>query len=180
MSGCEEEGEEGVTTAVTAADRGWHFPGRDCLACHNYDLGAPQHLEIAGTIFKSAMPTNIDDLAKICNADLSIEFVDSGFNVIDSTANYYDANSKGYKGMGNVFLLQRLYNSVLNGSFYMRIVDKKSGLLMAQSTTLHPFSGGAYDLNSAVDFANRLSCNACHNGQTTSYLYVQNNSSLCQ
>ncbi|MDA3946599.1 MAG: hypothetical protein PF439_07975 [Helicobacteraceae bacterium] len=180
FAGCEEEGEEGTTTAVTAADRGWHFPGRDCLACHNYDLQSERHLVTAGTLFKSQTVADVDDLANICNADLVMNFTDSGGNIVYSTADYYDPDSKGYKGQGNVFLLDRLFNASLNGTYNILIVEKSSGLTLAAGID-HEFNGGQYSIDSSVDDSNRLSCNACHqNGGETDPLYVQTNLNLCQ
>jgi len=161
FTGCEdEEGEEGTTTATS----GWHFQGRDCQACHNVDLGVDKNLVVAGTLFKSATVANVDDLANSCNADMAIEFVDAGFNVVYSTASAYVANSNGINGQGNVFLLDRLYNSILNGTYTVRVVDRLSGSIMAQSLAPHAFSGAAYDITNADDDNNRLSCNACHDG----------------
>jgi len=185
FTGCgeDEEGEEseGSSSATTSSTRGWHFEGRDCLACHNVDLGQDKHLSVAGTLFKSASVSDVDDLANSCNADIAIEFLDSSFNKVYSTADYYDANSKGNKGQGNIFLLDRLFNATLNGAYTVRIVDRLTGLSMAQSNAnTHSFSGAEYSISSAEDFSNRLSCNACHNGGTTSPLYVQSNSSLCK
>lgn len=180
FTGCEEEGEEGTTAAVTAADRGWHFPGRDCLACHNYDLQSERHLVTAGTLFKSQTVADVDDTANSCNADLVMNFTDSGGNIVYSTADYYDSDSKGYKGQGNLFLLDRLFDGSLNGTYNILIVEKSSGLTLAAGVD-HEFSGGQYSVDNSVDDSNRLSCNACHrNGGETDPLYVQTNLNLCQ
>ncbi|MDF1877726.1 hypothetical protein JHD47_07845 [Sulfurimonas sp. SAG-AH-194-L11] len=174
--------EEDVNSAtLSAADRGFHFQGRDCLACHNIDLGVSKNLVVAGTLYKSSNVQDMSNLAETCNADLAIEFLDSGLNVVYSSANYYDGSSKGYRGQGNVFLLDRLFNSTLNGTYTMRIVERVSGLSIAQSSSgSHSFSSAPYSISTAVDLGNRISCNTCHNGGITNPLYVQSNSNLCK
>jgi len=183
FTGCSEDGEDGkgsTTTTATASNRGVHFQGRDCLACHNIDLQQIRHLVIAGTLFKSSVVNDVNDLANSCNADLAVEFLDAGLNKVYSTADYYDANTKGNKGQGNIFLLDRLFNSTLNGSYIVRIVDRTTGQNMAQSNSLHGFSGAEYSISLAQENSNRVSCNACHNGVRTLPLYVQYNSNLCK
>ncbi|UCN00410.1 hypothetical protein LCX93_00415 [Sulfurimonas sp. SWIR-19] len=178
LNGCGEDdgGEENTTTAS-----GWHFQGRDCLACHNVDLGIDKHLVFGGTLFKSYNTTDIDDLNQVCDADLAVEFLDNNFNTVYSTASYYDENSKGNKGRGNIFLLDRLFNATLNGSYTVRIIERVSGRTMAQSRQAsHNFSGGEYSIDNPQNFSNRLSCNACHNGKTTDFLNASINADLCK
>ena len=162
FAGCEEVGEVPASTAVTAADRGFHFQGRDCLACHNYDLQQERHLVVAGTVFKRSSVSDVDDLTNSCNADLVINFTDGGGNIVYSTADYYDPDSKGYKGQGNLFLLDRLFNTTLNGTYNLMIVEKSSGLTLALGPD-HEFSGACH-----------------HNGGKTAPIYVQTNLNLCQ
>jgi len=175
LSGCSEEGEEGGS-ATAATTSGWHFQGRDCLACHNVDLATDRKLVLAGTLFKNATATdfnNSQELTDSCNADLALQFVRNiDFSVAYSTADSYDANSKGYKGQGNIFGLARVANSTPpTGDYLMRVVDRVSGINLAQSTAVHKFSGASYDITNSADATNQIACNTCH-GITTSRLYI--------
>jgi hypothetical protein len=169
----------GEDVSVAENETGWHFQGRDCLACHNIDLGVEKNLVVGTTLFKSTSITDMDDLNNSCGVDLAIEFINDDYSVAYSTANYYDGSSKGYKGRGNIFLLDRLFNSTLNGAYKVRIVDRLSGISFAQSSTVHNFSGADYDIDNPGDTNNRISCNACH-GVSTPVVYVQYNENLCK
>lgn len=182
IAGCEGEDSEESTTTTTlsASDRGWHFNGRDCLACHNSDLGQEKHLVVAGTLYKDDLVEDTDNVSNACNADLIINFVDSNWNIVYSSADYTDLNSKGYKGAGNIFLLDRLYNINLNGTYNIQIAQRGTGKILAVGAD-HPFSGGVYDSQYSQDNSNRLSCNACHRiGGSQKPLYVQANLDVCQ
>lgn len=174
FSACAEN--ESISTEAT----GWHYQGRDCLACHNIDLEVDKHLVIAGTMFKEPFVNDVDDLTNTCDLDMALEFLNTDYSIAYSTSEYYDVNSSGNKGRGNIFLLERLFNKTINGSYYIRVIDRVNGSTMAQSTTVHDFSGAEYTISSAEDFANRLSCNACHNGGVTAPLFVQFNTTLCK
>ena len=169
----------GEDESVADDETGWHFQGRDCLACHNVDLGVDKNLVLGGSVFKSAGVTDFEDIENACDADLAIEFINEDYSVAYSSADYYDGDSKGYKGRGNVFLLDRLFNSSLNGGYKIRIVDRLTGVSVAQSSTIHDFSGAEFDIDNADDTNNRISCNACH-GVSTAPMYVQYNETLCK
>jgi len=175
--GCEdEEGEEGATTTTT---QGWHFQGRDCLACHNVDLQSERHLFVGGTLFKAPSVSDQDDLANSCGGEWVVNFLDSGSNVVYSSLSYTDSSSNGYKGKGNLFILARMLDAI-NGDYYVQITDT-SGNEMALSSGLHNFTYDNYDITNSADFANRRSCNACHvTGGVTQPLFVQSNPQLCK
>jgi len=166
--------------SVASDETGWHYQGRDCLACHNIDLEYDKHLVVAGTMFKDAVVDDVDDLNSVCDLDMALEFLNADYSIAYSTAEYYDANSNGNQGRGNVFLSEKLFETTINGSYYIRVIDRVNGNTMAQSTTLHDFSGAEYTISLAEDFENRLSCNACHNGGVTTPLFVQYNTTLCK
>ena len=142
--------------------QGWHFQGRNCLACHNVDLKPEKNLLVGGTIFKALNVQNPDNLSEICTGPVYIQFLDQNYNVVYDSRNYVAQGSKGYKGKGNFFILKRLLN-YLSGSYYVRLIDEK-GNTLAQSLTLHTFT----DIESykprekPVDYTNRFSCNTCH------------------
>lgn len=166
---------------LVSTESGLHFQGRDCLSCHNVDLAKDKHLVVGGTLFKSAVVNDADAIENSCNTQMDIEFLDNAFNVVYSSADYYDEDSRGNQGRGNIFLLDRLFNSSLNGSYTVRIVDRETGLNMSQSASAsHSFSGGEYQLSAQEDNANRLSCNSCHNGEVTAPLYAKFNQDLCK
>jgi len=175
--GCEdEEGEE--SSASTA--QGWHFQGRDCLACHNVDLQSEKHLIVGGTLFKMASVDDQDNLDNSCGSEeLVINFLDNNSNLIDSSRSYSDSSSNGYKGKGNLFILARTMDTLV-GDYYVQITTQ-GGDELARSGGLHHFTGGSYDITNSTDDANRRSCNACHiQGGSTSPLYVQSNINLCE
>ena len=175
--GCEDEDGEEDSASTT---QGWHFQGRDCLACHNVDLQGEKHLIVGGTLFKIANVTDQDNLDNSCGSEeLVINFLDSSFNLIDSSRSYSDSSSNGYKGKGNLFILARTMDTLV-GDYYVQITTQ-NGNELAQSSGLHRFTDTPYDITNSADNANRRSCNACHlQGGQTSPLYVQRNPQLCE
>ena len=157
-----EEEEEEDYEEETLQSQGWHFQGRNCLACHNVDLKGEKHLLVAGTLFRSSNVGNPDDMASVCEGELYIQLLDSSYNVVYDSRNYRDPNSKGYKGKGNLFILKRLLSDI-TGEYYLRIIDS-NGTTLAQSTTLHTFTSifGFDPRQNPADASNRFSCNACH------------------
>ncbi|MBU1657533.1 hypothetical protein KKG72_00590 [bacterium] len=180
LTGCGEESEEG---SETAAASGWHFQGRDCLACHNVDLNTQKNLLLGGTLFKNVGVTDNDDLSQSCGGDFVVEFLDASYATQISSNDFEDLNSKGYQGKGNIFMLSRMLNS-LNADYYIRIKDRNTSLTIAQSTTLHSFSAQDYNSNNSTDVSNRNACNACHQkvGQSGAAgpMYANINSNSCQ
>ncbi len=184
LSGCSEDGgEEG--DSPTAVVQGWHFQGRDCLACHNVDLGENRHLLIGGTLYKSQYVTaqEQDNLDKMCGGNLVINFYDvnSPTNLIYSSKTYEDTASKGYKAKGNLFILQRKLALISQGDYFVEITDANGNILSTKYR--HSFSAQPYDSNNPQDNTNALSCNACHS--TTAHskaypIYVDTNTSYCQ
>ncbi len=178
------EGGEGgtITTTQSSAKQGFHMPGRDCLACHNYDLQTVRHLTVGGTVFKRQNVNNVNDVNNLCGGNLVIKFCSDTNcnNVVYNSANYKDPNSKGYKGKGNVFILSRkLLN--LQGNYYVQITDE-TGSIIAQSNGLHSFNSG-YDIKNPKDFNNRYSCNTCHSKGSNPGVIFQNknkNANLCK
>lgn len=181
MSGCGEDEGSG-TSGTTVVAQGWHFQGRDCLACHNVDLGATKHLLIGGTLYKSKTVSNQDDLNSVCGGDFVINFLDANLSKIYTSKNYEDLNSKGYKAKGNLFILSRKLSQLTAQTFSMQITDK-NGTVFAVSNFTHKFTTAAYDINTPVNLAmpNRISCNSCHiKGGVTSPLFVQANVIQCK
>lgn len=180
----EEEGEEEYPT-FQVVTQGWHFQGRNCLACHNVDLASEKHLLIGGTVFKSADVSNPDDITQACGGNFYLQFVDQYGNIIYDGRNYDDPNSEGHKGKGNIFILKRILQN-LNGDFYVRIITQ-DGTLLAQSYTLHTFTDiNRYDpRNNPVDYFNRFSCNTCHTypnpkGSAPGFIYPNISVNLCK
>ena len=178
------EGEEGEgTNTSTITKQGFHMSGRDCLACHNYDLQSVRHLTVGGTVFKTQTVNNVNDVNNLCGGNLKIKFIDASnpSNVIDST-NYEDPNSKGYKGKGNVFILSRKLPN-LQGNYYVQITDENNNVI-AVSKLPHAFTSGYYDITNPSDLSNRYSCNACHSvkpkGGAPGVIYPNTNSNLCK
>jgi len=182
IAGCGDDSSENEADSTTARTaQGWHFQGRDCLACHNVDLQDQKNLLFGGTVYKDSTVTNKDDLNNVCGGDLIVNFIDSStIATTYSSTNYVDPNSKGNKGKGNIFILKRLLSSSY-GSFYIQITDK-NGTVLATSTTPHNFNAQTYDINHPLDLNNRISCNACHTegGVGLHPLYTQINKNLCQ
>ena len=181
LNGCGEDegGEEGDSTTASSK-QGWHFQGRDCQACHNVDLGSDKHLLIGGTLYKSSTVSNQDDIANTCGGEYLVKFLDNNGNTIYNSNDYKDVNSKGYKGKGNIFILQRKLRLLSAGTYYAQITDPNNSV-MAISGYSHSFTSQDYDMNNPSDYANRLSCNSCHrNGGPQAPLYVQQNQSLCK
>ncbi|MBU0720906.1 hypothetical protein KJ877_06145 [bacterium] len=180
LSGCgeEEEGEEQSSTV--SGVQGWHFQGRDCLACHNVDLQEEKNLLFGGTLYKDQNITDQDDLNNVCGGKQIINLYDSGFNLTYSSKDYEDLDSKGYKGKGNIFILKRMLYSVSPGDYYVQITDENANVL-AVSTQTHAFSSLPYDINNSADINNRVSCNSCHiKGGVQAPLFAQINKNLCE
>jgi len=182
LSGCGEDEEEG-SSSTAAVTQGWHFPGRDCLACHNVDLNPDKHLLFGGTLYKSSTVTNQDDLNNVCGGDFVINFLDTAFQPVYSSKNYIDTNSKGNKGKGNLFILQRKLRLLTAGSYYVQVTDVNGSVMAVTSGATHKFTSQDYDINNPVDFGNRLACNSCHiNGGSQAPLFVNSlaNLNLCK
>ena len=180
LSACsEDEGEESEDSNTTIV-QGWHFQGRDCLACHNVDLNEDKHLLVAGTLYKSASVSDQDDLNNVCGGEFVVKFLDENWNTVYNSQDYEDPNSKGYEAKGNLFILRRTLSTLSAETFSIQIADK-NGTVFAVSNYSHDFSAADYDIDKAADFANRVSCNSCHiKGGVTSPLYVQANVSKCK
>lgn len=175
--GCELDEDEDHEETETVKVAGWHFQGRDCLSCHNVDLQSDKHLSFAGTIYKDKNVTDVNDLNQVCGGDFVVKFLDTSFATQLSSADNEDIDSKGYQGMGNVFMLKR-QNIPLNGNYYIQITDRNSSVLAVSG--IHSFNGDEYSIDTADDLSNRVACNACHKtGGTASPLYAQVNN-LCE
>ena len=180
--GCESEGDDDDDDDdhSTEVVQGWHFQGRDCLSCHNIDLNTDKKLLTAGTLYKSATVTDVDDMSQVCGGDFVLNFLDSSYATQVSSKFYEDDDSKGYKGKGNVFILSRKLDT-LNGDYFVQIIEKNTNKTLAISEKLHKFSASGYSLSSSADNNNRNACNACHkNGGDATPLYVQVNKDLCE
>jgi len=170
----------GNGSSIATGKQGWHFQGRDCLACHNVDLTENEHLLVAGTFYKDKNVSNQDDLSNVCGGNFVINFLDSGFNTIYSSKDYIDVNSKGYNGKGNLFILRRTLSQLSAQTFYVQIADE-SGLVFGVSNFTHNFTTADYDINSRIKTSNRISCNSCHTKDGfTSPLYAQMNADKCK
>ena len=172
----EDEGGEG--SAVSTPAQGWHFQGRDCLACHNVDLQDERHLVFGGSVYKTE--DNNNDVQNSCGGELNVNIWDaSRSNLLYASKNFVDANSKGNLGKGNIFILQRMFQpNSLNGNLFIEITDANNSVL---ASYIHQFSSGDYDINNPTDASNRISCNACHGQNGQSHIYVDSNKvSLCQ
>lgn len=156
FSGCGSDEE----TASSTPSSGWHFQGRNCLACHNQNLQADRHLIYGGTVYRSSSAiVDKEDLSQVCGG-VSIELWDSSHTTrLYRFGDYNDTNSKGYLGKGNVFILKRMLSSITSQNYGIDIVDH-NGVILAQ--VLHQLSGADYDPNYPQDYSNRISCNACH------------------
>ncbi len=176
FTGCDfQEDEESDDSEVV---QGWHFQGRDCLACHNSDLGIDKNLLIAGTLFKNENVTDVDNLNESCGGELVVNFLDTSFAIQVSSKDYEDLDSSGYNAKGNIFILSRMLDT-LNGNYYIQIIEKNTNKTLA-SSGIHNFNGEDYNISNPVNYSNRRSCNACHNGDEQSHLYVQINQDLCK
>ena len=185
MAGCGEEDESGEATVATSSSevvQGWHFQGRDCLACHNVDLQESKHLLFGGTLYKEKSVVNQDDLNNVCGGDYIINYLDNNSNIVYSSKDYIDVNSKGNKGKGNLFILKRELPLISWGSYTIEVTTQ-DGTTMAKSGPTHSFTSQGYDINTPVDYANRVSCNACHikgGEQPPIYVNFTANQTLCQ
>lgn len=166
-------------TDVGNITAGWHFQGRDCLSCHMVDLQAQRHLTVAGTVFKSASVNDLDNLDNVCNGALRLQFLDTSLNTAIDSKDYEDQGSKGYKGKGNVFILNRKLASI-QGLYFIRILAE-DGTQLAQSG-IHQFTS-SFDKNNPADISNRYSCNACHSlspsGGAPGLIYPTSNTNKC-
>lgn len=179
LSGCGEDEDEDNGNSLSST-QGWHYPGRDCLACHNVDLSEDKHLLFAGTVYKNSAISNQDDIDNTCGGELLIEILDSAFNPVYNSKDYKDSSSSGYKGKGNIFILQRQLRLLGAGRYSVRITDV-NGTTMAQSRATHQFTSQDYDINNPIDWNNRLSCNSCHvKGGSQDPLYIEINANLCE
>ncbi|MCJ7764389.1 MAG: hypothetical protein MUP09_00395 [Thiovulaceae bacterium] len=176
FAGCGDTGTG--QNSVSSKAQGWHFQGRDCLACHNIDMQGERHLLVAGTLFKSEYVNDQDDLSESCGGNLIVNFENTTTRTVTSSADYADSGSKGNNGKGNLFILQRLLRK-LEGDYIIQITDS-SGNELASSDHAHQFNGGAYSVGGAIDGANRRSCNACHQASDGTQIYVQSNTALCK
>ena len=91
LNGCGED-EEGEESGSVSTTQGWHFSGRDCLACHNVDLGEDKSLLVGGTVYKSKVIQDQDDLTEMCGGDIVLNLYDgaSPLNLIYSSKDYKD------------------------------------------------------------------------------------------
>ena len=151
----------GGGSSSTSIVQGWHNQGKNCLACHNFDLAQDKHLFLGGTLYKDKNVTNQDDLNSVCKGDLVV-LLENNNTVEYNSTNYVDANSKGYLGAGNIFILSRMLTSVTPSIGYTIKITDKNGTVLAKSGATHKFSNAQYDLNNLIDINNRISCNACH------------------
>lgn len=164
MTGCgiEESGGEGGEDdgdeEEAAQAQGVHFQGRDCLLCHNVDLGPDRRLTVAGTVFKRENP-DVDRIEDACGGNLTIQFLDGNRSAVFDSGDYEEDNSKGNKGKGNVFILQRML-AALRGEYIVRIVSE-NGVTLTESAEPHRFQS-EFDPTLPADPDNTHSCNACH------------------
>ena len=182
VSGCGED-EGSATNESNTTAQGWHFQGRDCLACHNVDLQDSEHLLVGGTLYKDQNVSNQDDINNVCGGEIVVNFYDPNnlLTPIYSSADFKDVNSKGYKGKGNLFILQRELGVLSSGDYFIELTTT-SGAVLADKYR-HTFSSQPYDINNPSDWGNRVSCNACHSSQqhAKAYpLYVTSSVSLCK
>lgn len=171
----------GLGSDVTGTAIGWHFQGIDCLSCHNVDLISQKHQLVAGTLFKNTVISDTYDLSNVCNVPLRVQFLDFNFRVKLDSRDYEDSASRGYRGMGNLFILMRMLDT-LQGSYFIRILSE-DGVKLAQSVTPHSFTS-SFDKSNPADLMNRYSCNACHSRNpvagATGGIYAQTNVNKCQ
>lgn len=176
MAACGGPGSDVTGTAI-----GWHFQGIDCLSCHNVDLTSQRHQLVAGTFFKNTVLGDTYDLSNVCNTPLRVQFLDFNFRVKLDSRDYEDSASRGYRGMGNLFILMRMLDT-LQGSYFIRILSE-DGVKLAQSVTPHSFTS-SFDKSNPADLMNRYSCNACHSRNpvagATGGIYAQTNVNKCQ
>lgn len=173
LSGCGESSSEGESTTQASVTQGWHFQGRDCLACHNVDLSSEKHLLVAGTLYKNLATdaTTQDNQDAMCGGNLILNIYDAAApsNLIYSSKNYEDSASKGYKAKGNIFILQRNLALLSQGSYFLEITDAQGHVLAEKYR--HTFSSQPYDINNPQDFNNQVSCGACHSPAEGSRAY---------
>jgi len=181
LSGCgEDEGSEDDELTSSSVTQGWHFQGRDCLACHNVDLAEERHLLFGGSVYKDANIINQDDINNTCGGELLVKFLDTTTGAtLYNSKNYKAVNSPGYNAKGNIFILQRELRLLSAGAYYIQITDANGSIMAASGA--HQFTSQDYNIHNPVDFNNRLSCNSCHiKGGIQSPLYIQVNKNLCK
>ncbi len=176
FSGCERP------PALADGEQGWHFQGRDCLACHNVDLGEDKHLFFAGTLYKDKNVTDQDNIDNVCGGKFVVNFLDGDFNSVFTSKTYKDSNSKGYDAKGNIFVLNRKNPNLSADTYHVQILDEATNKILAVSNYTHKFNLEAYDANNPKNTENRISCNSCHSSTNgfTAPLYVQANKNLCK
>ncbi len=152
FSGCNEESSTSTTTSSV------HFQGRDCLSCHNKDLKVDSYLSLAGTLFRTPNADK-NNLQETCDETLHVElYKDSQLQY--NTKDYNPLDAPGFKGRGNIFGLLR--NMQISEGTYKVIIRADDGRLLAQSAAeTHTFTS-SFDPDNPSDFANRHSCNTCH------------------
>ena len=144
----------GCGGSSTDRDSSFHFQGRDCLSCHNYDLKPDKHLSIAGTLYKSA--DVIDAEENLVDKKIYVQLLDRDKNVIIDTS----TDKKGsFFATGNFFVLAKEQGDI-NGDYLVRLIDE-NGNVLAFSSSFHSFSSN-FDKDSPDDTNNRYSCNSCH------------------
>ncbi len=156
-----EGGEDDGDEEEASQTQGVHFQGRDCLLCHNVDLGPDRHLTVAGTVFKRENP-DVNQMDDACGGNLRIQFLDGNRSVRFDSGDDEESNAKGNKGKGNVFILQRILAS-LRGEYDVRILSE-NGVTLAESDEPHRFQS-QFDPAFPADSDNTHSCNACHSTQ---------------
>ena len=168
--------------ALADGEQGWHFQGRDCLACHNIDLGEDKHLLFAGTLYKDQNVTDQDNIENTCGGEFVVNFLNASLEPVFSSQAYEDSNSKGYDAKGNIFVLNRENPNLSADRYYVQIKNKATDKVLAVSNYTHKFNLEAYDINNAKNYENRVSCNSCHNNSKgdTAPLFVQINKDLCK
>ena len=137
---------------------GVHFQGRDCLSCHNVDLGESSHLSIGGTVYRSAT-SDMDDLFEMCNARVHLQ-IDDGVSPPYDTRNFNDINASGYFGKSNMFALLNDM-PIGTGAYTMRVISDANTTLAESLPLSHSLTTG-FDMTNPGDVNNRYSCNACH------------------
>jgi len=143
---------------VLADETGVHFQGRDCLSCHNKDLGLDSHLSLAGTLFRS--PTSDkNNLNESCKELIHAELYKDS-TLYYKTKDFNPLNSPGFNGRGNFFALLKDM-PIEEGNYQIFLLNDDGKILAQTGGETHTFSSG-FDSNTPNDTLNRHSCNACH------------------
>lgn len=150
LSGCGSDDDVGAASGV-------HFQGRDCLSCHNVDLGSSSHLQIGGTVYKSAT-SDKNNLNEACSERIHVRLTAaSTYNTKDVNS----PNSAGFNGRGNIFALIKDMPINTDTYFVELIADDGVTVLGQSGGATHHFTTG-FDPNNPSDDNNRYSCNTCH------------------